>query len=227
MENQLIESNDSSDDISAILGSVRGRIINELSINEKSMDELAEILTINKNAVKEHMDSLEMKGYVKSFFRGGKSGRPRKFFELTEKGMSLFPKKYITLATYLFSEFEKEVGTDRMNMILGRIADRMLKDMGMKVTDQPSANREQKIRELSEFVSALNRLGYYARLEVSDDTVRIVRHNCIFYDIAKNNTKIICGTLENQLINKSIEEKFTIVEKFTEGAKKCVVEVKL
>ena len=42
MENQLIESNESSDDISAILGSVRGRIINELSINEKSMDEETE-----------------------------------------------------------------------------------------------------------------------------------------------------------------------------------------
>ncbi|EQD60257.1 transcription regulator, partial [mine drainage metagenome] len=106
-------------------------------------------------------------------------------------------------------------------------ADRMIKDMGMKVSDEPSVNREQKIRELNEFVSALNRLGYYARLEVSEDTVRIVRHNCIFYDLAKNNTNIICGTLENQLINKSIDEKFTIVEKFTDGAKKCVVEVKI
>ncbi|OWP55990.1 MAG: transcriptional regulator [Thermoplasmatales archaeon B_DKE] len=227
MEKQSLENPDTVDDISDILGTVRGRIINELSINEKSMDELAEILSINKNAVKEHMGSLEMKGYVRSFFRGGKSGRPRKFYELTEKGMSLFPKKYITLATYLFSEIEKEVGTERMNLILGRMADRMIKDMGMKVSDEPSVNREQKIRELNEFVSALNRLGYYARLEVSEDTVRIVRHNCIFYDLAKNNTNIICGTLENQLINKSIDEKFTIVEKFTDGAKKCVVEVKI
>lgn len=227
MENNPIDAVNSGDDITAMLGSVRGRIVNELNMQERSMDELAGILSINKNAVKEHMGSLEMRGYVRSFFRGGKSGRPRKFYELTEKGMTLFPKKYITLATYLLSEFENEMGTDKMNHILGKIADRMLRDAGMKMSDEPGANREEKIKELDELVSSLNRLGYYARLEVTDDSVRIIRHNCIFYDLAKNNSRIICGTLENQLINKSIDEKFTIVEKFTEGAKKCVVEVKI
>jgi predicted ArsR family transcriptional regulator len=227
MENDPITIVDASDDITAILGTVRGRIVNELSLQERSMDELAEILSINKNAVKEHMGSLEMRGYVRSFFRGGKSGRPRKFYELTEKGMSLFPKKYITLATYLLSEFEAEVGTAKMNVILGRIADRMIRDAGVKISEESGKNREEKIRELNEFVSALNRLGYHARLEVTDDTVRIIRHNCIFYDLAKNNSKIICGTLGNQIIDKSIDRKFTIVEKFTDGAKKCVVEIEI
>ncbi len=216
------------DDIESFMGPVKANIIHELSYSEKSMAELSQILQINKTAVKEHMENLEMKGYVKPFFRGKGAGRPSKYYELTEKGLALLPKRYINLATMLIDEVETEFGKDKLNVIFGRIADKILTNAGWKVSsDNDRLSRDQKIQHLREFVSTLNELGYYARLEVTDDTVRIIRHNCIFYELAKNNNRIICGSLGSQLIDKSITDDFKIREKFSEGSNKCVVEVNI
>ncbi|AKA48633.1 transcriptional regulator [uncultured archaeon] len=216
------------DDIESFMGPVKANILHELSYSEKSMAELSQILQINKNAVKEHMENLEMKGYVKPFFRGKGAGRPSKYYELTEKGLSLLPKRYINLATMLIDEVESEFGKDKLNIVFGKIADKILMNAGWKVaSDSETIPKEQKIQHLREFVSTLNELGYYARLEITDDTVRIIRHNCIFYELAKNNNRIICGSLGSQLIDKSINDEFKIKEKFSEGANKCVVEVSI
>lgn len=219
---------DIDDDLNMLLGRVKGNIITELSYSERSMDDLSHLLKINKNAVKEHMENLELKGYVKSFFRGGGAGRPRKFYELTEKGMSLLPKKYVSFATMLVNEIESEFGRNKVNEILGKVADKIVSESGWtKVQAGGKMSREDKISKLNEFVSTLNKLGYYARLEVTDDVVRIIRHNCIFYELAKNNSKIICSSLGSEIIKNSINQKFDIKERFSDGNNKCVVEVNI
>lgn len=219
---------DASDDLATLLGRVKGNIITELSYSERSMDDLAQLLKINKTAVKEHMESLELKGYVKSFFRGAGPGRPRKYYELTEKGMNLLPKRYVSFATMLVSEIENEFGRDKVNLILGKVADKIVSESGWtKSQALIDLSREEKIKRLNEFVSTLNKLGYYARLEVTDDVVRIIRHNCIFYELAKNNSKIICSSLGSNIIRNSIDQKFDIKERFSDGDNRCVVEVDL
>ncbi len=219
---------DIDDDLSMLLGKVKGNIITELSYSERSMDDLSQLLKINKNAVKEHMENLELKGYVKSFFRGGGAGRPRKFYELTEKGMNLLPKKYVSFATMLVNQIETEFGRDKVNEILGKVADKIVTDSGWdKTEDGVKLSREDKISRLNDFVNTLNKLGYYARLEVTDDVVRIIRHNCIFYELAKNNNKIICSSLGSEIIKSSINQKFDIKERFSDGNNKCVVEVNI
>lgn len=222
-----IAENGTIDDIESFLGPVKANIIHELSYSERSMAELSELLHINKTAVKEHMENLQTKGYVRQFFRGKGAGRPSKYYELTEKGLSLLPKRYINLATMLIEEIETEFGRDKLNVMFGKVADRILMNAGWKASSSDQFTRAQKIDHLREFVATLNELGYYARLEVTDDTVRIIRHNCIFYELAKNNNRLICGTLGSQLIDKSITDDFKIREKFSEGSNKCVVEVSL
>jgi predicted ArsR family transcriptional regulator len=219
---------DVDDDLNMLLGKVKGNIITELSYSERSMDDLSQLLKINKNAVKEHMENLELKGYVKSFFRGGGAGRPRKFYELTEKGMNLLPKKYVSFATMLVNQIESEFGREKVNEILGKVADKIVSESGWdKAEDGLKLSREDKISRLNDFVDTLNKLGYYARLEVTDDVVRIIRHNCIFYELAKNNNKIICSSLGSEIIKSSINQKFDIKERFSDGNNKCVVEVNI
>ena len=219
---------DVDDDLNMLLGKVKGNIITELSYSERSMDDLSHLLKINKNAVKEHMESLELKGYVRSFFRGGGAGRPRKFYELTEKGMNLLPKKYVSFATMLVDEIESEFGRNKVNEILGKVADKIVSESGWtKAEGGVKLSREGKISKLNDFVNTLNKLGYYARLEVTDDVVRIIRHNCIFYELAKNNSKIICSSLGSEIIKNSINQKFDIKERFSDGNNKCVVEVNI
>ncbi|MEM0159056.1 MAG: transcriptional regulator, partial [Thermoplasmataceae archaeon] len=172
-------------------------------------------------------DSLERKGFVRSFFKSGGAGRPRKFYQQTEKGFELLPRRYVDFARVLVDEMQSELGKERTSILLANVADRFVTGAGWKKDNLKSLSKAEKLEKLKEFVSVLNKLGYYARLEVTDDVVRIVRHNCIFYELAKTNNKIICGTLGSDIIGRSLNDDFKIVEKFSEGNNRCVVEVNL
>ncbi|MCY0851413.1 MAG: transcriptional regulator [Thermoplasma acidophilum] len=210
-----------------ILGTTKTTILESLNVQDRSVDDLSSILGINKTAVKEHLEYLEMRGYVSSYFQSGGAGRPKKFYKLTEKGISLFPKKYIDFAKLLLDETEKALGTERMNVILEKIASRMISDTGWLAEDLRDKPRDEKIKKLQEYVSMLNVLGYNATLDVYSDRVVISRHNCIFYDLAKTNNKIICNSLGRDLIMQSLNADFQITEKISSGSSKCVIEVKL
>ncbi|WP_075056747.1 ArsR family transcriptional regulator [Thermogymnomonas acidicola] len=208
---------------------MKAEILRELSTSERSAGSLSELLGINKTAVKEHLETLEKKGYIRSYFKHQSSGRPGKFYELTEKGMELFPKRYAEFSALLLQEVERELGgQERLNAILSRMADRLVESVGWSGNlDEGGTTREGKIRKLGEFVSMLNRLGYYARLEIGEDCVRIVRHNCIFYELAKASNRFICSSLEREVISKGLSSKARISETFSDGGKRCVVEIDL
>jgi len=221
-----LQDDNFSDDLVPLLGITKAGIIRELSYSELSVEELSHLFHMNKNAINEHLSSLELKGYVSSFFRGNGPGRPKKYYKLSEKGFNLLPKRYMFLASLLVKELESEVGPERVNVILGKVADRIVMESGWD-SSAVELSREKKIDRLNDFVSALNRMGYYAKLEVDGDVVRIIRHNCIFYELAKNNKSLICGGLGNQIIRESIGKNFKIKEKFSEGSNRCVVEVNI
>ena len=213
--------------VSPLLGGVKTRIINYLSDGEKSISSISELLTINKTAVKEHMETLERMGYVHSFFKKEKTGRPSKYYGMTLVGMELFPKKYSELMTAFLEETKLEVGEEKLNHLLGRVADRLLNQVGFSNDSYVTDEREAKIKQLGNFVSTLNKLGYYARMEIDGEIVRIIRHNCIFYELAKNNKGLVCGTLEKSIIKDRFNDNFSLLENFPDGNNRCVVEIKL
>ena len=213
------------ENIDSLLGSVKSRILSELTYSDLGFQDLSHMLNINKNAVKEHMDSLEMRGYVKSYFKGTGNGRPRKYYQLSEKGMSLFPKKYSLLTSLLIEEIGNTYGQEGLNKILGNVAQKIVMTAGINESLSSGKGRDEILRELRQFVGSLNKLGYYARLEITDHSVRIVRHNCIFYELAKVNGKIICGELERNIISKGTSREFNMTEQFSKGGKSCVVEI--
>ncbi len=210
-----------------ILGNVKSRILESLSISSRSMEELSSILSINKTAVKEHMETLQMKGYVTSYFQGSGTGRPKKYYEITEKGLSLFPKKYIEFSKLFIEEVEKTVGSSKLNEMLENVAFRIISETGWESPELSTLDRKGKIEKLKEYVSMLNVLGYNATMDIYDDHVEIARHNCIFYDLAKTNNKIICQSLGRDLVVQSLNTDFKIRESFTEGSNKCVIDVKI
>lgn len=211
--------------VEGLLGEMKNRILNYLGESEHSMAELSEYLSINKTAVKEHMDSLERMGYVKGFFKREKSGRPSKHYEITERGLDLFPKKYAELSSILLDEIQKSLGQEQLNLMLSKVADRMVHHAGYSESVGKEFSREEKVDKLRNFVNALNSMGYYARMEIDKDTVRIIRHNCIFYELARTNSNVICGVLGENVIKESGEKDFKITERFSNGGNKCVVEL--
>ncbi len=209
------------------LGTNKSSILNSLLYEDKTLDELSVILEINKNAVREHISYLENKNLVSSYFLRVKTGRPKKYYKLTERGMQIFPKQYINFSSLLLKEIESEFGTAKLNNILVKIADRMVHDIDSDNMSLNLLSREEKIEKLKSYVNILNKLGYYAKMEIDGNCVKIIRHNCIFYELAKNNKELVCGSLEKSIIDDTLNNNFTLLENFPDGDSKCVVEIKL
>ncbi|MGP6219646.1 helix-turn-helix transcriptional regulator [Caldiplasma sukawensis] len=209
--------------VSPLLGEARTKIIEELADGPKSVGYLSEKFQLNKTAIIQHLNSLEKNGYVRAFFQKEKAGRPTKQYEITVKGMQLFPKKYAELLSLFLDQFIKDYGDTGMNMMLSKIADRLIN----AETIGPADTRDDKIRKLQNFIEILNNLGYHAKIEVEGDIARIIRYNCIFYELAKNRGDIICGVLDRDIIKKVGEDNIVIKEKFSEGTNRCVVELSL
>ncbi|AAT43695.1 helix-turn-helix transcriptional regulator [Picrophilus oshimae] len=191
-----------------MLGDTKNRILKLLIEKDMSTDELSRSLKINKNAVNEHIVVLERDGFIESYFIRKGSGRPKKYYKITEKGIELFPKKYAEFAYYLLMEIEEKFGQEKTSEIIADIARKMVSPNGLE--------------KLNEFIDTMNDLGYYAKLEIDGNKIRIIRHNCVFYDLAKGN-KTICEPFEKAMLNKN---DLKILENFNLG-NRCVVEIEL
>lgn len=209
------------------LGNSKSTILSSLLYDDKTLDQLSEIMGINKNAVQEHIYYLETHNLVSSYFVRAKTGRPKKYYKLTKNGMQIFPKQYINFSSMLLKEVERELGTVGLNKILMRMAEDIIKEVTSDNMSLTSLNREEKLEKIGEYVNILNKLGYYAKMEVDHDTVKIIRHNCIFYELAKNNKDMVCGSLEGSMLPNTSNEGFKLIENFPDGDNKCVVEITL
>ena len=63
-----------------------------------------------------------------------------------------------------------------------------------------------RLDKLRLFVESLNKMGYSAKLVVEDGSAKIVRYNCIFYDLAKENAGAICGSLGMNIVKGVVGE---------------------
>src|SRR5437899_13088388 len=74
--------------------STRGRIITLLRRGSRTVDELAQALSLTDNAVRTHLATLERDGLVRQ--RGARrgSGKPAYVYDLTPEAEQLFPKAY-------------------------------------------------------------------------------------------------------------------------------------
>jgi predicted ArsR family transcriptional regulator len=68
------------------VGETKERILELLLGGSKSAGEIADRVQIQRSAARVHLESLRSFGAVRSKFKIEKMGRPKKVYELTEKG---------------------------------------------------------------------------------------------------------------------------------------------
>src|SRR6266496_4119842 len=72
--------------------STRGRIVTLLRRNSRTVEELAQELTLTDNAVRAHLATLERDGIVQQRGVRRGSGKPSYIYDLTPEAEYLFPK---------------------------------------------------------------------------------------------------------------------------------------
>ena len=180
--------------------------------------QLAELLQLTGEAVRQQLLQLQREGWVESRIarseERGRTGRPATRYSLTEAGDHLFPKNYDLLNIAFLDAVADELGPDA--------AKRMLK----RVSDDRAATVMASLRgrTLEERVEALKNFYLegdpHMQVQKSDGLFRLVERNCPFMNTAMQRPAL-CSVSVNALtriLGVRVEREKT----FQAGDGRCV-----
>jgi predicted ArsR family transcriptional regulator len=151
-----------------------------------SPDAIATAIGASRSGVAGQLRALEGAGLVtRTAVRHG-VGRPRHLYDVTTDAQGLFPSNYEGLAAGLIAAIVELGGEQLLEDVMSarsRQAASALRD-GLAATLPADAPLVDRVRELARLQDDL---GYLAEVEVGDDAIRLVQHNCAVHDIAVSN----------------------------------------
>ncbi|MFX0090228.1 MAG: helix-turn-helix transcriptional regulator [Candidatus Hodarchaeota archaeon] len=150
-------------------------------------------LDLSPNAVRQHLNILEQKDLVVHLWHKESIGRPALVYKLHEDALNLFPKAYADFSLRLLDEISKQCGPEKTVSILEAVG----RSIAAEVKEFIKNNLGKDVTEASErermelLVTALTKYGKFAELIEEADSFGLKSHNCLVYDIVKDNP-LIC-----------------------------------
>ena len=182
---------------------------------QATVEELAEAVDLTQMAVRHHLHVLHGKNLVviSSVRRKKEPGRPQQMYSLTESANELFPKGYYHLAAYLLDEAKATLGTDGLDELLSRVADRMATEAPRL---RPGRSTEERLGQLVQF---LRDKGFTARWGKEDEDYVIRVLTCPYRHVARAHPQVC--RLDRQIIKDMLSTDPVQVTCITNGDVHC------
>lgn len=200
----------------------RQQQILELLLENKtglSIDEVAGLLDISRNAVQQHFATLERDGYIQTASVNKTAGRPVRSFMLTEAGINSFPKQYAWFSELILTDLKNELGSEGFERYLDKLAKQLAETL------LPQFNGKSTDERVAELLKVMDSLGFNSK-RLMDNTMpqpMIEACNCIYHDLAQKHNEVcqFDRTLISYLLDKDIEQ----VECMAKGGAVCCFKV--
>lgn len=184
-------------------GSRQDQILQLLLESEQGMsiDDLAKRLLISRNAVKQHLDILEISQLIQKHALTVTGGRPAQRYTLTEQGINSFPKQYAWFSHLLLSELKLELGEALFTQYMARMGTRLADSLA------PQFSTKTDEEKLSGLIATMQGLGYQAQLEEGAAEPAIVALNCVYHTIAQQHPEVC--EFDKALLSTLLEKPIT------------------
>jgi DeoR family transcriptional regulator, suf operon transcriptional repressor len=153
-----------------LLATTRGHLLVHLCRGRRTVDELAERLSVTRNAVRSHLARLERDGLVRR--AGSRRGvrRPHADYELTPKGRSAFPRGYEVALKALVDVLPDHLPASTRQTVLNHAGERLIRERLGEIEGRTPRQR---------LVHVLSALGpFAASVEVQQRAGATVVHAC-------------------------------------------------
>ena len=110
-----------------------------------TIKELEVVLGVTTTAVRQHLRTLQVEGYIQRRRVHAGVGRPHHAYELTDKAQDLFGCHCDDLALTLLEEVFRLEGSDRTAMLLDRVGGRLAKKYSGNVRSSALQERVQEL----------------------------------------------------------------------------------
>ena len=185
-----------------------------------SIDEIASTFSISRNAVQQHLSSLEKEGYIQMGELKKTAGRPVRTFVLTEMGLNFFPKQYAWFSELILSDLKNEQGEEAFKAYLQKLGNTLAQSLLARFEGKKIDAR------IDELINIMEDLGYQASATKDSDTGNqyIEACNCIYHDLAQKHQEIC--ELDKSLISTVLNKEIESVECMAKGEHICRFKIK-
>ncbi len=177
-----------------------------------TLDQLAKLLSISRNAVTQHISALEKLNCIQSRILPSGGGRPSRAYLITDSGKDFFPKQYGLFSTMLMKTMSSHLGAENLSGLLSKIGVDLAQNFKQRV--KKSNDQIDEVRKI------MDELGYETQQPTgSDNANEIIAVNCIFHDLASENNDVceLDNALLEELLDADIEQKECMVK----GGEQC------
>jgi DeoR family transcriptional regulator, suf operon transcriptional repressor len=143
-----------------------------------TIDELGEKLAISRNAVRQHVSSLENGGLVAVGEMRRGVGRPSQIYTLTPLGSEQFPRQYSLLSELVLASVKELHGPAGTAALMKEIADRLARQYSPRIQGETVPERADTVAAI------LNEIGFLAETEQSAQGTAITALNCVYHHLA-------------------------------------------
>ena len=180
-----------------------------------SMDQLAQELSISRNAVNQHLASLEKQRYVESVLQSSTGGRPGRVYKLSPAGLELFPRHYSLFSRLLLQLVQQKLGDETLRECLAGLGEQLSQEYKDRVLKRGTLNAQ-----IEEVKLIMYELGYETELEQNQaNPLEIVASTCVFHALAKECTEVC--ELDLSLISSLLDAKVEHKECMVRGGHCC------
>jgi predicted ArsR family transcriptional regulator len=143
-----------------------------------TVDRLADRLAVSRNAVRQHLTTLERDGFVLRGATRPTKGRPEQLYQLSDKGLEQFPRRYSWFADLLIQTVKRAAGT------VGRR--QAMTEMGQAAASQIGGTNaaDTLAGKVANLARVMSELGYEAEARTDQPQPTIEACNCLYHHVA-------------------------------------------
>jgi predicted ArsR family transcriptional regulator len=170
----------------------RGRIVDLLRRQRRTVDELAKALGLTDNAVRLHLIALERDSIVRAIGvrREGAVGKPATFYEVTAEAEPQYSRAYLPFLTALLATLGDRLSSDDLRGLM--------RDVGHRLAGTPPATAADVLARAELASGILNALGGITSVERDGDTIRIQGCSCPLA-VAVAERQEVCASVQTML----------------------------
>ncbi|MBI2759448.1 MAG: winged helix-turn-helix transcriptional regulator [Chloroflexi bacterium] len=194
--------------------STRDRILQTiLRQPRRTINELAEAVSINPISVRHHLTNLQMEGLVSAEEERHGVGRPRLVYALTEEGMEKFPTRYLRLTTRLLAQMKESMPGPVISQLFSQIAEDLANEYSERMSGLSMEERLDFVKEM------LGEEGFTVEWEKKGNQYQIHEITCPYYQIGVAHPEVC--TVDQALISKMLAVPASKIECILSGGSHC------
>jgi predicted ArsR family transcriptional regulator len=184
-----------------------------------TIKELEQLLGITTTAVRQHLTTLQMEGYIERKAVNTGVGRPHHTYTVTEHARDLFACHCDDLALTLLQEVFALEGKERTNTLLARVSNRLA---GRYASSVRSKVLQERVEELA---NALHERGVLADVKTTaQDTIILHTYNCPYHELAQEHREIC--EMDKAMLRQVLGSEVDLTNCMMDGHHGCSFEVR-